>query len=108
MTVWEGNLLSADLIIMNRALRHGLSEEQIRHAWRNAVDFLRIDLDEGDEYCVKAIGFDASGRGIEISARAKPFGLVVYHANTPPSARAIREFGLGGKDQKWQWFRILS
>lgn len=89
----EGDLVDAELIIMERALKHGLSEEQIGHAWRNAIDFLRIDA-EDDGVIIKAIGFDADGRGIEITAREKPFGMLVYHANTPPSTRALREFGL--------------
>ena len=88
-----GSLANADLVVMDRALKHGLTEEQIGHAWRNAVDFLRLDLDDGG-VIIKAIGFDASGRGIEVSAREKPFGMLVYHANTPPTARALREFGL--------------
>ena len=85
---------------MQRALKHGVTEEQIRHAWRYAVAFARIDLESGG-YDIKAIGFDGSSRGIEITARAKPFGLLVYHANTPPTKRALRELGIearrGGK-----------
>ena len=108
MSIWEGNLLTADLIIMPRALRHGLSEEQIRHAWRNAIDFIRIDPDSGDGYYIKAIGFDASGRPVEISTRAGECGLIVYHANTPLSARAQREFGLDERGRKCLWFRMLN
>ena len=89
----EGSLGEAELFIMERALRHGLGEEQIRHAWRNAVDFLRIDCEDG-RVLIKAIGFDPSGRGVEISARELPGGMLVYHANTPPTPRALREFGL--------------
>ena len=87
------HLADVDLVIMERALKHGLSEEQICHAWRNAVDFLAITAEDGGTI-IKAIGFDASGRGIEITARMKPFGALVYHANTPPTQRALREFGL--------------
>ena len=89
----KGFLADAELIIMQRAYKHGLTEEQITHAWRNAVDFLRIDTESGATI-IKAIGFDSSGKGIEISAREQPFGMLIYHANTPPTARALREFGL--------------
>lgn len=85
------NLADTELVIMERALKHGLSPEQIAHAWRNAVDFLRIDLEDGGTL-IKALGFDLAGRGIEISAREKSFGMLIYHANTPPTARALREF----------------
>ena len=78
-----GDLADAELDIMGRALRHGLTEGQIRHAWRNAVDFLRIDLEDGG-VVIKAIGFDEAGRGVEISAREPDAGMLVYHANTPP------------------------
>ena len=108
MSVWEGDLSSVELLIMTRALKHGLTEGQIEHAWRNAVDFIRIDSDTNEGYDIKAIGFDASGRGIEISARAKSFGMIVYHANTPPSARALREFGIEREDRTCQWFRTRA
>ena len=108
MAIWEGNPLTADLIILPRALRHGLSEGQIRHAWRNAIDFIRIDSDLGDGYYIKAIGFDASSRPIEMSARARKCGLIVYHANTPLSTRAQREFGLNERGRKCLWFRRLN
>lgn len=82
------------VLIMDRALKHGLSEEQVRRAWDNHIDtVLRIERDDGYvDY--KTIGFSDEGHVIELTARLKPFGFLIYHANTPPTARAYKELGL--------------
>ena len=36
------------------------------------------------------------GRSIEVVGRKKPFGVLIFHANTPPTARAYKELGLTG------------
>ena len=46
---------------------------------------------------VVVIGYDRQGRPIEIIAAERPFGIVVYHANTPPSASVLIELGLAGR-----------
>ena len=84
------------ILIFEHALRHGLSEEQITHAWRNAFASATIVRDTGITDIV-AIGFDQNGNAIEMTARMKPFGLLIYHANTPPTPRAFKELGLAGK-----------
>ena len=43
-----------------------------------------------------SIGFDQHGRAIEMTGRKKPFGVLIFHANTPPTTRALKELGLGG------------
>jgi hypothetical protein len=35
-----------------------------------------------------------------MTARRKPYGLLVYHANTPPTPRTFRELGLIGRQKK--------
>ncbi len=80
---------------MERAKKHGLTEDQILQAWENHIGIvLRIERSDGfvDH---KTIGFSNDGKAIELTARIKPFGFLIYHANTPPSERALREFGLG-------------
>lgn len=81
------------VLVMERAKKHGLSEGQILQAWENHIGVvLRIERDDGlvDH---KTIGFSNDGKVIELTARMKAFGFLIYHANTPPSERALREFG---------------
>ncbi len=82
------------LAIHDHATKHGLTDEQIEHAWRNAVDYIIV---EGPDSIVdlKVIGFDTQGRGIEITAAIKGNECaLIYHANSPISHRALVEFGL--------------
>ena len=80
---------------MTRALKHGLTEAQVVQAWQNHIGrVLRIDRSDGGiDY--KTIGFSKEGRAVEVTARAKPYGSLIYHANTPPTERDLRELGLG-------------
>jgi len=81
------------IFIHPHATRHGLPEEQILHAWKNAIEVARHDRDDGIIDYI-AIGFDQNGRSIEMTARKKSFGVLIYHANTPPTPRAFKELGL--------------
>jgi hypothetical protein len=82
-----------NILVYEHAFKHGITETQIKHAWRNAVAVARIDREDGATDYV-AIGFDQSGRAIELVGREKPFGMLIYHANTPPTPRAFRDLGL--------------
>lgn len=83
------------LIVHEHALIHGLSENQVLHAWKNAISVARRGCESGEVDFV-AIGFDQRGRLIEMVGRKKSFGVLIFHANTPPTARAFRELGLNG------------
>ena len=50
------------------ALKHGLCEKDIAHAWNNAFACARRDRDDGKtDYLV--VGVDQSGRVVDIAAR---------------------------------------
>lgn len=83
------------LFVHEHALVHGLSEKQVLHAWQHAVAVARRGCESGEVDFV-AIGFDQHGRAIEMTGRKKAFGVLIFHANTPPTARALRELGLEG------------
>ncbi|MDR3053341.1 MAG: hypothetical protein LBU48_05730 [Coriobacteriales bacterium] len=87
------------ILVFEHALKHGLTEDQILHAWRNAFETATINRIDGAIDQV-AIGFDQNGRAIEMTARLKPFGLLIYHANTPPTPRTLKELGLTGRHKK--------
>ena len=81
------------VFIHPHATKHGLTEEQILHAWVNAVEVARREGDDGIIDYV-AIGFDQNGRPIEMTANWNVAGFLIYHANTPPTARTFSELGL--------------
>lgn len=84
-----------ELIILTCALKHGVTRESIEDAWVNFVEMcFRGTPNEGE---VVVIGYDKEGKAIEIIAAERPFGLVVFHANTPPSASILIELGLAGR-----------
>lgn len=86
-----------DLIAIHpNSYKHGLDDNAIEHAWRNAFEWLRRDGDDGKtEYVL--LGVDHQGRLVELAARSVGNdGYIVFHANTPPSRRMLEELGLMG------------
>ena len=85
------------LIVHERVCkRHpNLSEQDVLDAWNNALRSLqRVDKDP-NEYV--ALGFDRSGRAIEMVAKRSERGnWLIFHAMTPPSAKTLKELGLKG------------
>ncbi len=75
------------------AFKHGISEEDIRHAWSNGFAWARRDRDDGKvEYVL--VGMDTHGRLIELIARSSEVGYIAFHALTPPTEKVLRELGL--------------
>jgi hypothetical protein len=97
------NIVSAKLrsgmegiFVHSHATRHGLTTDQIRHAWENAIEVARRE-NEDDTVDYVAIGFDQDGRPIEMTAARNAAGFLIYHANTPLTPQAFRELGLTGR-----------
>ncbi|WP_165055865.1 MULTISPECIES: hypothetical protein [unclassified Adlercreutzia] len=90
------------LAIAEHALKHGLDENQITHAWKNAVVCTRIARKDGLVDYV-AVGPDQNGRIIEMTGRAKDFGILIYHANTPPTTRSLRTLNLQKRKRRLRW-----
>jgi hypothetical protein len=87
--------LSRDIQVHGRiSQRHPeISERDVRTAWRN---FVRRSKRVGasEEYFV-AIGFDKSGRALEMVGLLKADGTwLVYHALTPPTKAVMAELGM--------------
>jgi len=67
-----------------------LSEEDIAHAWENAIASRSRGLDDHI-----AIGFDGEGRLLQIAAiRLESGDWLVYHALTPPQESTYKELGI--------------
>ena len=81
-----------EIIVDEHAYKHGLTEEQIRYAWDNFVKKLfRGKPNEGEIVCV---GYDKNGTMMQMVAVEKSFGVLIYHAMTPPTRNALKELGL--------------
>ncbi len=85
----------ASVVVDEHAFKHGLDEEEIRFAWDHFVRLVhRGSPDEGQ---ILAVGWGFTGRLIQLVAVERPFGVLIYHAMTPPTHNALRELGL-----KWR------
>lgn len=71
--------------------RHAeLSKEDILHAWRYSFyEAVRPDAENFPEYLW--LGIDPGGRMVEMVGTPTTDGMLIYHANTPPSKRTIDE-----------------
>lgn len=79
-------------IVAEHALKHGLPEDDIRHAWENFVrKQYRGAPNEGE---VVAVGYDRKGEFMQVVAAERPFGTVIYHALKPPTTKVLVELGL--------------
>ena len=81
-----------DVVVFDHALIHGLTEEERLAAWENQFVSATVVRANGNVDIV-ALG-DASGKLVEMTAREKTWGLLIFHANTPPTNRALRELGI--------------
>lgn len=87
-----------NLIIHSRVCeRHPqLSETDIKTAWNNSYyEALRPESPNFPEYLW--IGRDTKGRDIEMVGTLTENGVLIYHANTPLSARTKREVKSNGR-----------
>lgn len=81
-----------DVIIAEHAFKHGVSKEDIEHAWEHFVrKQYRGAPHEGE---VVAVGCDRSGRLVEIVAVTRSLATIIYHAMEPPTLNVLRELGL--------------
>jgi len=84
-----------DVEVHPNALKHSLSKEDVVFAWENFLRKQRRGLADIDQTI--AIGFDRKGNLIELVAVDKPYGTLIYHAKSPPTAKMLIELGMAGK-----------
>lgn len=85
------DFIDLDLLVLDHAFKHGLTYQQIEHAWANAFDYRWVAVN-GDNSVIAAVGTDQSNRLVELTVFIKPYVACVYHANTPLSNRTLRRF----------------
>ena len=80
------------VIVAEHALKHGLSESEILHAWENYVK-MQQRLAPDEEY-VAAVGCTQSGDMVQMVAVIVEDGHLVIHAMTPPTTKVLKELGM--------------
>ncbi|MEG2200618.1 MAG: hypothetical protein RRX94_00285 [Raoultibacter sp.] len=94
--------MDSEIVVHPRVFeRHPeITEKDVLTAWSGFVRMIpRLDRNP-NEYI--AIGFDGAGRLLEMIGRRTAQGVViVYHAMTPPTQKAMVELGLakGGRHE---------
>ena len=82
-----------NIAVHEHALKHGLTEDDIVHAWRNAYATGWRIRDNG-AIDILAVGVASSGKNVEMVARKFDSLLLIFHANTPISKRMTEELNL--------------
>jgi hypothetical protein len=85
-----------DVLVDYHALKHGLTEDEILFAWENFVRKQHRSTPNSDQ--IAAVGCDRSGKLIQMVAIEKQFGILIYHAMAPPTAKVLIELGLIRRD----------
>ena len=85
------------LQIIDSALRHGLSEDEIRSAWETVImdSIVRIRHDKQPPHYMM-IGILQNGKTVELIAFSDGLDWYVFHAKTPLTAGFKKEFKENG------------
>lgn len=84
-----------EVFIEEHALKHGVSQKDIEHAWACfARKQYRGAPKEGE---IVLVGYDRKGRLVEIVAAERKFGIVIFHAMRPPTHNVLRELRIMGR-----------
>ena len=85
-----------EIYIHPHALKHGLSEDEIKEAWRNFVAQTKRLMPKDDQ--IVCVGFCKNYcDAIQMIAVENEKGLLVFHAKTPPQASILKELGIEKK-----------
>lgn len=80
------------VIVAEHALKHGLTEVEVLHAWENYVKMQQRPAP--DEEYVAAIGYTQAGDTIQMVAVMVEDGYLIIHAMAPPTTKVLRELGM--------------
>lgn len=80
-----------EVIVAEHALKHGLTESQVRYAWDNYVAMQRRNAP--DEDMIVAIGCEQTGRLMQMVAVERPNAIIICHAMAPPTRNVLNELG---------------
>lgn len=85
------------IIVLPHALKHGLSEVEVAHAWKNALYSRRREGKDDPPQWI-AVSILPDGRMVElIGIEDEDGNWRVFHALVPPTKKFMKELGLGRK-----------
>ena len=80
------------VMVAEHALKHGLSEADIRYAWKNYIRMQQRPAPKEDY--VAAIGYTRRGVLVQMVAIIVEDGHLVIHATAPPTNKVLKELGM--------------
>ena len=81
------------ILVHEHALKHGLTEDEVIHALRNAFAMGMRCNDDGSQDTL-AVGSSQGGKIVEVVANETDDLVVIFHANSPVSRRMKVELNL--------------
>jgi len=81
-----------EIYVHHNAFKHGLTKEDIVFALQNYIRMQYRAEPNGDQAI--AVGVDKKGRLVELVCTEKQFGILIYHAKTPPTTKMLLELGM--------------
>lgn len=85
--------------VLGSALKHGLTEDEIRHAWENVFEYARYKSDKQPPHYM-ALGTLANGSTVELIAFSTGFDWYIFHALTPPTIGFMSLYKNAGKGSR--------
>lgn len=82
----------SSLDVHPHALKHGLSNEDIRFAWNNALRKRSRGLSNSSQ--IISVGFDRKGCLVQMVGAMNGGDVLIYHAMFPPTKAFLAELGL--------------
>ena len=70
------------IVVHNSALKHGLTEEDVKSAWIGVQEYRRIKQDKYPPHYM-AVGFLSNGKSVEMVAYSDGLDWHVFHAMSP-------------------------
>lgn len=80
---------------MGAALRHGLTTDEVVHAWDNAFEYVRCRYEKIPPHYM-ALGSLPDGRTCELVAFSDGFDWYVFHAVAPVTQGFMHEYRRAG------------
>ena len=81
-----------EVVIKSHAYKHGLTREEILYAWAHLVVWGYRNPPY--ENSILAVGLTADGRLAQMVGIEHPRAIIIIHALSPPTQKALRELGL--------------
>lgn len=84
--------------VEDSALKHGLVEDEVRHAWNHLLEYVRYKDGKLPPHYL-GLGILPDGKTAELAAYSDGLDWHVFHAMTPPTKGFMHEFRKAKREQ---------